>query len=191
MCVIPALGAAAGAIGGGSALGGLGTIFSIGSGLIGAFAQIQNANAEAAALEQQARLDEIQAKEEEEASLEFLERGREESDRRRRAGAIQKGDQRAALAANGVDVEGELAIDLLDDTSTIIADDAFAIRENSRLEAEGETQKARNSRWRAAGNRTKASNVKSAGTFGAIGTILSTGAKVGSRFSSYSNSRYA
>lgn len=190
MCVIPALGAAMGGSGG-SVLGGLGTMSGLGSGLISSFALIQNARAEAAASEQQARLDEIQAREEKAASLELLERGREESDRRRRAGAIRKGEQRAALAANGIDVEGELAIDLLDDTSRIIANDAFAIRENARLAAEGATQKARNSRWRAAGNRTKAGNVRSAGTFGAIGTVLSTGAKVGPRFRSYSSARYS
>jgi hypothetical protein len=185
MCAIPALGAAAGAIGGGTTLGGLSTIFSLGSGLVGAFAQIQNARAQAAALEQQARLDGIQAHEETHAAREHLEQGRTQSDRRRRAGAIQKGAQRAALAANGMDVEGELAIGLLDDTSAIIADDAFAIRENARLEAEGRTQQARNAYWRAAGNRTRARNARSAGTFGAIGTILSTGAKVGARFRPY------
>lgn len=156
----------------GSTLGGLSTIFSVGSGLLGAYATFQNSRAQAAALEEQAAQQEA-------AARERLEQGREESDRRRRAGAIQLGEQRAALAANGIDVEGDLALNLLDDSSTIISEDAFSIRENSRRGAQGLSQQAANSR-------TQATNARSEGTFGAISTILTTGAKVGSKFRQYS-----
>ncbi len=155
----------------GSALGGASTLFGVGSGLLGAYATYQNGRAQASALEQQAA-------DQERSARQRLEQGREESDRRRRAGAIQLGNQRAALAANGVDVEGELAIDLLDDSSQVIDEDAFSIRENSRRDATSLSQQSANSL-------TQAANARSEGTFGAISTVLTTGAKVGSKFSRY------
>ncbi len=171
--VASSVGGAATALGG--SLGGMSTLFSVGSGLMGAYATYQNGQAQASALEQQAAQQEA-------AARQSLEQGREESDRRRRAGAIQLGDQRAALAANGIDVEGELAIDLLDDSSALISEDAFSIRENSRRSAAGLSQQAANSR-------TSASNAASEGMFGAVSSVLTTGAKVGSKFRQYSGSR--
>lgn len=178
MCVDPislaAIGSTvAGSVGAAeSTLGGLSTIFSVGSGLLGAYATFQDSRAQASALEQQAAQQEA-------AARDRLEQGREESDRRRRAGAIQQGQQVAALAANGIDVEGDLALDLLDDSSTLVSEDAFSIRENARRGATGLSQQAANSR-------TSAANARSEGTFGAISTVLTTGAKVGSKFRQYS-----
>lgn len=176
MCMIPGL--AAGVAGG----GGFGSIFQLLGGVVSAIGQMQNANAQAAVYEQQAELNRKQAIEQEEASRELLEQGRTESDRRRRQQAINAGEQKAALAANGVDVEGELAIDVLDDSQTVADEDAFNIREQSRLNAEGRTQEARNLKVEANNNEVRASNARSQGMFGAFGTILSTGAKVSQSF---------
>lgn len=149
----------------------VGTVASVASGLVGAYATVQNSRAQAKALE-------AQSAQEAEAARDALIQGEEESDRRRRAGAIQAGEQRAALAANGIDVEGEIALDILDDNQTLIEEDAFAIRENSRRAAKGFAQRSANSS-------TQASNARSQGTFGAISTVLTTASKVGSKFAKY------
>lgn len=177
MCLDPASAALLATQGGtaSTAIGGLSSIFQLGSGLLGAYAVYQNSQAQAAALKQTAELQEIAAAQE-------IKRGEDESDRRRRAGAIQIGEQRAAMAANGVDVTGELALDLLDDTSTLIAEDAFSIRENARRNAQGLLNQAANSR-------TQAANASPQGKYGAIGTILTTGAKVGPKFSHMRNKK--
>lgn len=162
------------------------TAASIASGAMSAYGQYQDSRMQAAALNQQAKLDAETANLQEKQAHEALEQGKEESDRRRRAGAIQRGEQVAALAANGVDVEGGLALDLLDDSDMIVGQDAFAIREQSRIAADGYAQQARNSRIRSNNATVQARSVKRKGTFGAIGTILTTAAMAGQRFNHFS-----
>lgn len=148
-----------------------GTAMTVGSGLITAYSQMQNARTAAAAAEQTAAQN---AK----AARETLEQGKDESDQRRAAGAALKAENRAALAASGVDVGGEHALDILDDQSTIIEEDAFSIRETSRRRATGLSQSAANAM-------TEAGSQKSKAIFAPISTLLTTGAKVGSKYTPY------
>lgn len=151
--------------------GSLGTAATIGGGLITAYSQMQNARVAAQAAEATAAASS-------QAARETLEQGAEESDIRRRAGAAQIAENRAALAASGVDVGGEQALDILDDQSTIIREDAFAIRETARRRATGLSQSAANALTEARSQRSKA-------TFAPISTLLTTAAKVGSKYTPY------
>ena len=155
--------------------GSLGTILSIGSGILGAYTAYTGGMAQSKALKQTAAAQEL-------AAQQAIEQGNDESDRRRRAGALLAGEQKAALAANGIDVGGELSIDLLSDTQALVSEDAFSIRENSRRGAQGMYEQAANSK-------AAAGNAKREGIFGAVSTALGTAAKVGPKFASWSNTR--
>ena len=132
---------------------------------------MQNAKAQAEAATRTARAQE-------QAAREALEQGADESDRRRQAGAALMGENRAAMAANGVDVTGAQALDVLDDTRFLIEEDAFAIRENSRRQARNFSQSAANSR-------TQAENARRDAFFAPVQTLLSTASSVGRQYSSW------
>ena len=148
-----------------------GTAATIGAGLITAYSQMQNARVAAQAAEATAAANT-------QAARETLEQGESESDRRRAAGAAVIAENRAALAASGVDVGGEHALDLLDDQSTIIEEDAFSIRETAKRRATGLSQSAANALTEASSQRSKA-------VFAPISTLLTTASKVGSKYTPY------
>ncbi|MTH65076.1 hypothetical protein [Paracoccus shanxieyensis] len=164
-----------GSLFGGAGLGGIGTAASAASGVVGAYSAIQQGNAAAAAAEATAKAQEA-------AATDALRQGEDESDRQRRAGAAMMAQQRVATAANGVDASSASALEMLDDTKRLIEDDAFAIRQNAQRQAEGFGQAAANSR-------TEASNARSAGRWEAAGTLLTTGARVGSKYSQWALQR--
>lgn len=152
-------------------MGAVGTVASAASGVVGAYSAIQSGNAAAAAAE-------ATAKQQEAAARESVIAGDEESDRQRRAGAAVLSQQKIAMAANGVDLNSTSALELLDDTKAGIEQDAFAIRKNATNQAQNYSQMAANSL-------TEGRNAKSQGTWGAAGTLLSTGAKVGEKYSQW------
>lgn len=165
--------AASGAAAGSSIWGTLGTAATVGSGLVSAYSAIQSGNAQASAAN-------ATAVAQEEAALQALEAGeRETLLHRRRVGQMQ-GENRVALAASGVDVNSTAALDLLNDNRMQAGEDAFAIRENAVRSANTYGQQAANSR-------TEAGNARSAGRWGAFGTVLGTAAKVGERYRPYVN----
>jgi len=180
-----ALGGVAGTAGAAGAAGGLSTAFTIGGGLLSAYGQMQNARAAEASARASARVSEQNARAQERANLEILEAGREESDKARRQAALTQGTQRAAMAANGVDVTSADAIDLIDDSRWLAEADAFAIRENARRRAQGGAVTAANYRADADSARMDAASARSAAFYRPLGTILTTGAKVGSKYSAW------
>lgn len=177
MCFVPALAAALPAMGNTllGSMGSIGTAASVASGAVGAYSAIQSGNAAAKAAEATARQQEA-------AAREALTQGEDESDRQRRAGASMMGQQRVAMAANGIDASSASAIELLDDTKAGVEDDAFAIRKNALRSAQGMSQMAANSR-------AEGANAKSQGLWSAAGTILSTGAKVGEKYSQWAREK--
>lgn len=181
MCVDPAtmiagISKAAAAIG--SSLGGLSTAVSIGGGVLSAYGQMQNAKAQERANLRTAALQD-------QAALDAIEQGNQESDRRRRAGAAIAAENKVGMAANGVDVSGAHALDLLDDQQALIAEDAFTIRANSRKQAGQYSQQASNSR-------ADAASAKSQAIFAPVKTLLGTASKVGSKYAYMaSNKEYA
>lgn len=161
-----------------SGLGGLGTAASTAAGLVGAYSAVQQGQAAKAAAQATAR-------QQEEAARDSLRAGEEESDRQRRAGAAMLSQQRIAMAANGVDVSASSAIEQLDNTRTLIEQDAFAIRKSALNQGRGLMQQATNSR-------VEGDSAASAGLWGGVGTLLTTGAKVGSKYAAWSRqARYA
>lgn len=164
-------GAAAGGAAAGGAWGALGTAATVAGGVVSAYSAVQNSKAAAAAAN-------ASAEQADHAALQALEAGeREELLHQRRVGALI-GENRAALAASGVDVNSTAALDLLQDTNKQAAEDAFAIRENAQRQASGYGREAAN-------YRTEAANAKSSGRWGAANTILGTVATVGSKYRHY------
>lgn len=162
--------AATGAAGASGILGTLGTVATVGSGVIGAISQYTNAKAQADAAAQTAAFQDEQARER-------LEQAEEEAVLRQRAGAAQIAKNQAAMAANGIDLSGDFAIDQLATDRLILEEDVLAIRENGRRSAQAGFQQSANSRAQADGFSRDA-------IFKPVGTILTTAAKVGNRYAS-------
>lgn len=163
-----AAGAGGAAAGAGSAWGTLGTVATAGSGLISAYSAVQNGNAQAEAAN-------AMAKQQDQAAQQALEAGdREALLQQRRAAALQ-GENKVALAASGIDVNSTAALDLLGDSQLQANEDLFAIRTDAARTASGYGQQA-------ASSRTAAQSARSQGRWGAVNTLLQTGAKVGDRY---------
>lgn len=152
-------------------LGTIATVATIGGGIMKARAQAKNYQAQAAAAERTAVATEKVARR-------TVEQGEQESDRRRAAGRALRSENTAALAANGIDVGSSHALDILDDTSLLVEEDAFAIRESARYEADGRYTQAQNAR-------ADAASARSSARFAPIQTILGTAATVGEKYSSW------
>lgn len=169
-------GAAAGAAGAASAgIGAMGTLslgLSTAGGLISAYGQIQNNKATA-------RAAKLNAAATEKASRDSIAAGEKESDKLRRQGAISTGAMRAQMAANGIDPNSADAMSLLNEQRTLIEEDAFTIRENSRRQGQGMAQQSAN-------YTADASTARSNAFFQPMGTLLTTGAKVGEKYASWS-----
>lgn len=182
MCIDPVTAMAlASTIGGGTAaagtaaaattLGTIGTVATIGGGLVTAYSQVQKSKAQATAATRTAVAQE-------EAARYAIEQGNQESDKRRRAGAALQAENIAGMAANGMDVGSAQALDVLGDTQSLITEDAFTIRENSRRQATNLAQDAENSR-------AEAASAKSNAFFAPVKTLLSTASKVGNKYASW------
>jgi hypothetical protein len=164
-----AVGSAAGVAGG--LAGTLGTILQVGGGVVGAVSQAMNARAASTAARRTAAAQQ-------QAARDALEQGEQESDQRRRAGALLQGQNQVAMAANGMDVTAAHSLDILDDTQGNVEQDAFRIRSNAQRQAQQFSQGAANSMAEAASYRSQA-------LFQPLQTVLSTGARVGERYASW------
>lgn len=169
---VPGVGGISGILGA-LGMGGIGTAASAASGAVGAYSALQQGNAAESAAK-------ATAAQQQEAAVESLRQGTEESDRQRRAGAAQIAQQKIAMAANGVDLGAASAIEVMDDTKAMIEEDAFAIRHNAGQQAKGYAQQAANSL-------TQGRNARSESRWGAFNTILNTGARVGPKFRAWSS----
>lgn len=113
---------------------GLGTAVSAGSSIIGSRAQANAQRAqgefEKAQYDMNARLAQFQAED-------ALGRGEQEVGKARQATAQTIGAQRAATAAQGIDVGSGSALDIQADTAGMGALDVMTIRNNARREAFG------------------------------------------------------
>lgn len=158
-----------------SSFGGLGTAASAASGVLGAYSAVQQGQAAKVAAK-------ATAAQQEAAARDSLRAGEDESDRQRRAGAAMLSQQRVAMAANGIDVSASSAIEQLDSTKGLIEEDAFAIRKSALNQGRSYMQQAVNSR-------VEGENAASAGLWNGVGTLLSTGAKVGSKYSQWARQR--
>lgn len=155
----------------GGLAGTLGTIMQVGGGVVGAVSQAMNGRAMAEAARRSAAAQQ-------QAARDALEQGEQESDQRRRAGALLMGQNQVAMAANGMDVTAAHSLDILDDTQGNVEQDAFRIRSNAQRQATQFSQGAANSMAQAASYRSQA-------MFQPVQTLLSTGARIGQRYASW------
>lgn len=109
--------------------------FTLGSTLFGMAGTIQQGQAAAKAQEYNAKVQDINAVMAERRAKDALERGKDEEQRKRQEVAQIQGRQRAAMAANGLDLSFGSPLDTLVDTATFGEIDALTIRRNAANEA--------------------------------------------------------
>lgn len=163
----------------------LGMILSLGSTLLGAVGSIQQANAQAAAAEYNAKIGEMNAQLSERRARDAIERGAAEEQRKRMEVARLQGQQKAAMAANGVDLGFGSPLDTIVDTAALGELDALTIRTNAYRESYDRQVDAVNQRAGAELNRMEAKAAKTGGYLAAAGTVLG---GVGNAYSSYRQS---
>lgn len=159
----------------GAMAGTLGTVATIGSGVLSAYSMQQQGKAAAAAAGQQAA-------EQEREALQTMEAADRDDLLMRKQFAQQQGGNRVALAAAGVDVNSAQALELLGENTREFEQDALVIRTNASRQA--------NTMGRAAmATRQEGANARSAANWGSFGTILGTATKVGDRYKKYVGQR--
>lgn len=153
---------------GSAAAGGIGTALTLASGGLTVYSQMQNAR-------MQGQIATRNAEAQDRAAIEAMREGEDRSTRQRQAAAVLQGQQRVGMAANGIDVTADSAIEFLDETKTLAEEDAFAIRESSR-------RMAGNADIAASNARAEAQSQRSASFFEPVGTVLGTASRVGRRY---------
>jgi len=156
----------------------LGLILTLGSTVMGAMGQMQQAQATADAANYNAQVGDMNAQIAERRAVDALERGKTEEQRKRNEVAGIKGRQTAAMAANGVDLSFGSPLDTLVDTAVLGELDALTIRTNSYRENYDYKVDAVNKRAGANLERMKASSATSGGFLSAMGTVLTGAGKM-------------
>jgi hypothetical protein len=162
----------------------LGIALTIGSTILGAAGAKQQADAQAEAQNYNAKVADMNATLSERRARDALDRGRDEEQQKREQVSQVIGKQKAAMAANGVDLSFGSPLDTLVSTATLGELDALTIRKNAANEAYDYKVQAVNNRSDASLARANAKNTKTAGNLAAAGALL-TGA--GKAFGQYSD----
>lgn len=145
---------------------------TIGSTLLGAAGQMQQAQAASSAAKYNAQVAEMNAQLADRRAKDAIERGKVEEQRKRQEVAAIRGRQVAALAANGVDVSFGSPLDTIVDTAVLGELDALTIRTNAYRESYDHQVDAVNKRAGATLERMKAKSALQGGYLAAAGTIL-------------------
>ncbi len=154
-----------------------GLILGAASTVIGAAGAKQEAEASAAASEYNAKVTDMNVRLSERRARDALDRGKLEEQKKRQETAQITGQQRAAMAANGVDLTFGSPLDLLVDTATLGEIDALTIRRNAANEAYDFDVAAANGRAEASLARANAKNTRKGGNLKAFGTLLNGASK--------------
>lgn len=145
---------------------------TLGSTLLGAAGQMQQAQASASASKYNAQVADMNARLSERRAKDAIERGALEEQKKRQQVQQVLGKQQAAMAANGVDVSFGSPLDTIVDSSVLGELDALTIRSNTYREAYEYRVDAANKRSSATLNRMNADAATTGGYLGAAGTIL-------------------
>ena len=164
------------------------TMLMIGSTVMGGMGAIQQGNAAAASASYNAKVADMNAKLSERQARDAVERGSMEEQQQRMKTSQTIGQQRAAMAANGVDLKFGSPLDMLVDTATMGELDALTIRSNTYREERDLRQQGLNQAGQANMFRAEASSAKTAGYMNAMGTVLGGGATA---YTSYQKSLIA
>jgi len=159
---------------------------TIGSTLLGAFGQVQSAQAQASAANYNAQIGEMNATMAERRAKDSIERGAVEEQKKRQEVAKLRGAQTAAMAANGVDLNFGSPLDTLVDTAALGELDALTIRTNAYRESYDHQVDGVNKRAGATLNRMEAASATTGGWLAAAGTVLG---GAGKAYSGYQQSR--
>ena len=146
--------------------------------LVGTAGTIQQGNAAQDAANYQAQVAERNREISEMQAVDAKKRGRVEETRKRRQTEQRLGAQRAAMAANGIDIDSGSSLDVLGDTAQFGELDALTIRSNTEREARGFRQQGQNFQSEANLSRARGSAAKTGSLFNAGSTLL-TGASKG------------
>lgn len=139
---------------------------------LGAAGQIQQGQAAAQASKYNAKVADMNAQISERRARDAIERGKLEEQKKRTENAQIEGRQRAAMAANGVDLSFGSPLDTLVDTATLGEVDALTIRSNSYREAYDYKVQAANGRADANLARMRAKSESTGGYLSAASTLL-------------------
>lgn len=157
---------------------------TLGSTLLGAAGQMQQAQATASAQNYNAQVADMNAKISERRAKDAIERGGIEEQKKRQQVQQVLGKQQAAFAANGVDVAYGSPLDTIVDSSVLGELDALTIRTNTYREAYEYRVDAANKRSSATLSRMNADAATTGGYLGAAGTILGGAGKAYSGYKS-------
>jgi hypothetical protein len=147
-------------------------ILTVGSTLLGAAGQIQQAQATSAANKYNAQVADMNATLADRKAKDAIERGATAEQQKRQQTAQLQGRQRAAMAANGVDLTFGSPLDTLVDTAQMGELDALNIRSNAYREAYDDKVQGVNQRADATLDRMRASSAETGGFLSAAGTVL-------------------
>jgi len=162
----------------------LGIALTLGSTLLGAAGTIQQSKATAKASNYNAQVAEMNAKIADKQATDAIERGKQEEQQKRQQTAQLEGRQRAAMAANGLDLSFCSPLDTIVDTAKLGEIDALNIRTNTYREAYGYKVQGTNQRANATLDRMRADAATKGGYLESVGTVLGGAGKAYSSASS-------
>ncbi|WP_244511635.1 MULTISPECIES: hypothetical protein [unclassified Rhizobium] len=145
---------------------------TLGSTLLGAVGTVQQAQATKKASDYNAQVAEMNAKISDRQARDSIERGKQEEQQKRFQTAQLEGRQRAAMAANGVDLSFGSPLDTIVDTAEMGEIDALNIRTNSYREAYANKVQGANQRANATLDRMRGDAALKGGYLDAVGTVL-------------------
>lgn len=159
----------------------IGLAASVGSSVMGAIGQIQQAKAQNEAYQYNAKIDRLNAKIADRKAKDALERGKLEEQRQRAQNAQLQGEQQAAMAANGVDLTFGSPLDVMIGSAMEGEIDALTLRANAAREERDYRQQAVNYLENSKFNKRAGKSALTAGYLGAAGTVLGGVANAGMR----------
>jgi len=148
------------------------TALMIGSTAIGGVSAIQQGNAAAASANYNAQVASMNAEIMDANARDAIERGKIEEQNKRREIAMLTGPQRAAIAANGVDMSFRTTLVTIVDTAMLGELDALTIRSNAAREAYDYKVAGANNRADASLSRSNASSARTGALLSGFGTVL-------------------
>lgn len=148
------------------------TILTIGSTVMGAAGQMQQAQAASSAAKYNQQVANMNATLSDRRAKDALERGAKEEQRKRQEVQQILGKQQAGMAANGVDLTFGSPLDTIVDTSVLGELDALTIRTNTARENYDYRVQAVNQRAGATMEGMKARSALQGGYLSAAGTVL-------------------
>lgn len=140
---------------------------------VSAIGQMQAASAQAKMANYQAQIANMNAQIAEEEAKSTLDAGAREEQQHRMKVAMLKGNQRAAMAANNVDIGSGSPLEVLIDTAYAGEMDALTIRTNTNRNAYNKRVEAANLRAQSQLYKMEAKQARTGGMLSALGTLAS------------------